>query len=127
MLGGAGEVQRFCYQIIKCSLEPIAQFYATSGLALLNPNLVHFSNAHRRAPDAETQVSAVSSSAEPLSQRLRWVAWNVDEGGTAAFFIEATRNRFDEDFDGLVTGMNFDANGRISQSPPRGAGHSFLG
>jgi len=46
--GSTGIIQQFFSDhIIKCRLDPIAQLDALGSVALLNPYLVHFSNAHR--------------------------------------------------------------------------------
>src|SRR5664280_1963153 len=48
LVGGTCKIQQFFSdQIIKCRFEPVPQFDVFGSVALLNPNLVHFSNAHR--------------------------------------------------------------------------------
>src|SRR5450830_116321 len=47
VVGGTCEIQQFFSdQVIKCRFEPIPQLDVLGSVALLNPNLVHFSNAH---------------------------------------------------------------------------------
>ena len=106
MLGGStGKIQQlFSDHVIKCRFEPVPELDVLASFALLNPNLVHFSDVHRRIlasimmPHnrfaAQSQLDSVSQASEHGAHAISSAEtfWFVDLLG----FLHLTVNLFSD-------------------------------